>query len=65
MARSCAKGAENGCHNCHNRHNKCFLAPTLSNIFATYKLPVKQVFSPLLILAIATIKGRKNSLVWQ
>ena len=65
MARSCAKGAENGCHNCHNRHNKCFLAPALSNIFVAHKMPVKWAFSPLLMLAFATIKGRKIFLVWQ
>ena len=44
---------------------RCPSPAALSNIFATYTLPVKQVFSLLLILAIATIKGRKNSLVWQ
>ena len=37
----------------------------LSNIFATLRKPVKWALSALLILAIATIKGRKNSLVWQ
>ena len=44
---------------------RCPSPAALSNIFATYTLPVKQVFSAPLMLAIATIKGRKNSLVWQ